>query len=175
LFEKKQGFIFAAIFSATIIALPHMLKMMGYFPANESPYYLWAVFAPLFIAYMILPVTYIIVDSQLGDVCDDHEYKTRERGEGVVFSIRTFSMKATMGLGAMIGGYGLDIIKFPQDAVPGELGPEIVNGLLFMSGPLYLIFTALGGACMAFYGLSRARHETILEELEKRRAEESGA
>jgi Na+/melibiose symporter-like transporter len=168
--DKKRSFIIASLVSASIIASPHLLRMYGVFPGSESLLFLPLLFGPLFLGYMILPVMNIVVDSQLVDICDDHEYKTGVRAEGVVFSIRTFAMKSTIGLGAMIGGFGLDLIGFPQDAVVGELAPRVVNGLLFMSGPLYLMIVTLGIAFMLLYRLNAKRHQDMLDVLEKRRA-----
>jgi Na+/melibiose symporter-like transporter len=169
--DKKKTFIVASLISASLIALPHLLMLFGIFPNHESTiFFLVVLFGPLFLGYMILPVMGIVVDSQLVDICDDHEYRTGVRAEGVVFSIRTFAMKSTIGLGGLIGGFGLDIIGFPEDAVASELEPEVINGLLIMSGPLYLVVTAIGVAFMLLYRLNSKRHAEILAVLDERRA-----
>jgi len=168
--DKKPSFMVTALFSATVIAAPHVFKMYGMFPGSDSTLYLWAIFAPMFIGYMILPVMNIVVNSQLVDICDLQEYNTGTRDEGVIFAIRTFSMKATMGLGSLIGGFGLKYIQFPDEAVADELEAGVVNGLLFMSGPLYFIFMALGVAFMLMYRINAKRHAEILAVLEERRA-----
>jgi Na+/melibiose symporter-like transporter len=168
-FDKKNAFIFAALISGFLVALPHMLRMVGMFPSNESPYILWALYTPLFLGYMVLPVMYIVVDSQLVDICDDHELRTGEREEGVVFSFRTFSMKTTRGLGAALGAFGLGIINFPKDVRTEPVTPEMVQGLLFMNGPLYFILMVAGAGCMAFYHLNAKRHKEILATLKERR------
>ena len=162
--------LLGALFAAAVITSPHVFKMYGVFPGNDSALYLWAIFAPLFIGYMTLPVMNIVVESQLVDICDLQEYNTGTRDEGVVFAVRTFAMRSTMGLGSLIGGFGLEYIDFPDNAVAGELEPEVVNGLLFMSGPLYFIFMALGVAAMLLYRLDSKRHAEILAVLEERRA-----
>jgi len=172
--DKKPSFMAAALFAATVIAAPHVFKMYGMFPGSDSVLYLWAIFAPMFIGYMTLPVMNIVVNSQLVDICDLQEYKTGTRDEAVIFAVRTFSMKATMGLGAMLGGFGLDYIEFPDNAVAHELEAGVVNGLLFMSGPVYFIFMALGVACMLMYRIDSKRHAQILAVLEERRAAKEG-
>ena len=172
-FDKKNAFILAALISGFLVALPHMLRMVGMFPSNESPYILWALYTPLFLGYMILPVMYIVVDSQLVDICDDHEVRTGEREEGVVFSVRTLSMKTTRGLGAALGAFGLGIINFPKDVRVEPVTPETVDGLLFMNGPLYFILMAAGAGCMALYHLNAKRHKEILAALEKRKEEQT--
>jgi Na+/melibiose symporter-like transporter len=168
--DKKYSFMTTAMFAATVITAPHIFKMFGVFPANESALYLWAIFAPLFVGYMTLPVMNIVVESQLVDICDLQEYRTGTRDEGVITAVRTFSMRSTMGLGSLIGGFGLEFIDFPENAVAGELEPGVVNGLLFMSGPLYFICMALGVAVMMLYRIDSKSHAEILAVLEERRA-----
>jgi len=70
----------------------------------------------------------------------------------------------------LIGGFGLKYIEFPDNAVAGELEPGVVNGLLFMSGPMYFVFMALGAACMFMYRIDSKRHAEILAVLVERRA-----
>jgi Na+/melibiose symporter-like transporter len=168
--DKKFSFMVTAMFAATIITAPHVFMMAGVFPASDSALYLWAIFAPLFIGYMTLPVMNIVVESQLVDICDLQEYNTGTRDEAVIFAIRTFAMKSTIGLGTLIGGFGLAFIDFPENAVAGELESGVVNGLLFMSGPLYFVFMALGVAFMWMYRIDKKRHTEILAVLEERRS-----
>jgi Na+/melibiose symporter-like transporter len=111
----------------------------------------------------------VVADSQLTDICDDHELRTGVRAEGVIFSVRTFAMKATAGLGGFIGGVGLEIIGFPQDADARELAPEVVDGLLFISGPFYFLIFAVGALFMWMYRLNEQRHAEILSQLAERR------
>ena len=151
------------------MGLPHFLRMIDFFPGNDSPWLLAALFGPLFLSYLVAPLLPIVIDSQLVDIADDHEYRTGHRSEGVVFSIRTFAMKATSGIGGLIGGFGLDLIDFPENAVVGEVAPATLNGLLFMSGPLYWIIVAASIGFMAMYQLTEGRHKEILAELRVRR------
>ncbi|MHC4225156.1 MAG: MFS transporter, partial [Planctomycetota bacterium] len=72
--DKKYSFMTTALFAATIITAPHVFMMFGVFPGSDSALYLWAIFAPLFIGYMTLPVMNIVVESQLVDICDLQEY-----------------------------------------------------------------------------------------------------
>ena len=170
LFDKKWTVIYSCITCAFLIGLPHFLRMIDFFPANDSPWLLVALFGPMFLAFLVLPLVPIVIDSQLVDITDDHEYRTGHRSEGVVFSVRTFAMKATSGIGGLIGGFGLDLVEFPKNAIVGEVAPGALNGLLFMSGPLYWIIVAAGMGFMAMYQLTEVRHREILEVLKQRRA-----
>jgi GPH family glycoside/pentoside/hexuronide:cation symporter len=143
--------------------------MCGVFPGSESFLFFPFLFGSVFAGNAIDPVMSVVADSQLTDICDDHELKTGVRAEGVVFSVRTFAMKATAGLGGLIGGIGLEIIGFPQDAGSSELAPEVVNGLLFISGPFYFSIFVVGALFMWMYRLNEKGHAEILTQLEERR------
>ena len=143
--------------------------VLGVFPGSESFLFLPFLFGSVFAGNAIEPVTNVVADSQLTDICDDHELKTGVRAEGVIFSVRTFSMKATAGFGGLIGGIALEIIGFPQDAGAKELAPEVIDGLLFISGPFYFLIFAVGALFMGMYRLNEKRHAEIQALLEERR------
>lgn len=168
--DKKRTVIWASVLGAALVGLPPALKMIGFFPPNDSAWMLPALLGSLFLGFLILPVSNIVFDSQLADVADEHEYRTGRRAEGMVFSIRTFGFKATGGLGGLIGGIGLEIIGFPENATQEMLTTEMLNGLFFMIGPLYWIFVAAGMGLMALYSINEQRHGAMIEELKGRRA-----
>lgn len=169
--EKKTILIMATIATAILVSLPHNLKMLDLFPSNDSTYFLFALFIPLLLAYMVLPVASIIIDSQLVDVADDHELRTGERSEGVIFSVRSFGIKATQGVGGFLAGFGLEFINFPENAVAGSLAQETLTGLLFLNGPLYLMIYLLAVLFMTLYALDKNTHAQILRQLEAKRQE----
>ena len=170
-FDKKRTVIYTCIVCGTLIGLPHTLKMIGLFPANESIWLLPSLFGCLLLGFLVLPVVPIVIDSQLADVADEHEYRTGRRAEGVVFSIRAFALKATAGVGGLIGGFGLDLIGFPENATKDMLTPEMLDGLFFMCGPLYWIIVGAGMLFMGLYSLDRKTHDAMMDELRARRAE----
>jgi|TARA_B110000259_G_scaffold188451_1_gene247605 GPH family glycoside/pentoside/hexuronide:cation symporter len=175
LLDKKRTLIYACLVTAFFMGLPFCLRLIDFFPGNDSPLLLVALFGPLFVSYLVAPLLPIVIDSQLADITDDHEHRTGHRSEGVVFSIRTFAMKATSGIGGLIGGFGLELIEFPEQAVPGEVAQEALNGLLFMSGPLYWIIVVASIGFMAMYQLSERRHGEIVAELKVRRARDASS
>ncbi|SVA11623.1 uncharacterized protein METZ01_LOCUS64477 [marine metagenome] len=171
--DKKHTAIYTVIFVATIIGLPHVLRMIGWFPDNDSIWLVPMLYGAIFLGYLLLPVIPIVVDSQLVDVTDEHEYHTGRRAEGVVFSIRTFGIKATSGLGGLLAGFGLEYIGFPENASVETLTPDVLNGLLFMTGPLYWILCFTGVIFMGLYDLNEKRHSEIMSVLEARRGQQS--
>ena len=93
--DKKRTVILSSLVGATLVGLPHALRMIDFFPANDSMWLLPGLFGSLFVGFLILPVSTIVFDSQLADVADEHEYRTGRRAEGMIFSVRTFAFKAT--------------------------------------------------------------------------------
>ncbi|MDE2921498.1 MAG: MFS transporter [Acidobacteriota bacterium] len=169
-FDKKPTVIFTSAVAAVLVAFPHVLRLAGLFPGNDSALLLPLVFGPLFVGYALVTVMAIVVDSQLVDIADDHELRTGSRAEGTIFSVREFAMKATEGFGGLIGGFGLELIQFPQNAEAEGVSAGTLTGLLVMSGPLCLVIYGVGILFMMLYRLNAGRHEEILTVLEARRA-----
>ena len=169
-FDKKTIFVAITSYSGVLASSPFFMKMFDLFPPNDSPLFLVAIFGPIFLAFLFFPVTMIIIDSQLCDICDEHELNSGSRSEGIVFATRSFANKATHGLGGLIAGFGLEHINFPENAEVGALPQEALHGLLIMNGPLYLGIYLLGAAIMLLYKIDRQRHKEIMSELEARRS-----
>ena len=170
-FEKKQIMISTTLVTALLVPLPHILMLVGFFPGINSPFYLLAIFGPLFLAYAVYPISYIVVDSQLADIADQHELQTGNRSEGVIFSIRSFAKKTTQGVGGFLAGFGLELIRFPDNAEEVGVPPEAIDGLLFMNGPVYLVLYLVAIYFMTWYRIDRKTHAEILERLDARRSE----
>lgn len=174
-FQKKQIVIFTTLIMATIVSAPYTFKLVGCFPPNDSPYILFAVFGPLLLGYILFPVSYIVIDSQLADIADEHELNSGKRREGVIFAVRSFGKKATQGVGGLIAGFGLEFIDFPDNAAEVGIEPETIDGLLILNGPVYLAIYVIGILFMTMYRIDKARHAEILKELEARRKSTSSA
>ena len=169
--DKKYTVIVTSLICSLLVGLPYCLRLLGWLPDNDSIWLLVVIFGIWIPAYFFLPIVPTVIDSQLGDIADEHELKTGNRSEGIIFSIRTFGMKTTRGIGGWIGTAGLEYIDFPLNASVETLDPEVINGLLWMTGPLY-IFIVYAGLGFAFlYRIDRKRHAEILKELEVRRAQ----
>lgn len=168
--DKKLTVVWTIAASCLLVGLPYTLKLLGLFPDNGSGASLPLYFAIHVLGYIALPIVPIVINSQMVDVADEHELRTGNRAEGLIFSVRLFAVKASNGLGAVLAGVALEVIDFPQNARAAALEPGVVDGLMFMMGPLYylIVFGGLGFALL--YTIDRRRHEAILGQLEARRA-----
>lgn len=167
--DKKHTVIYTIAITTFLIGLPYCLKLLGWFPANGTTALLFAFFSIWLFAFITLPVVPIVIDSQLVDVADEHELLTGNRAEGLIFSIRTFSLKMTQGIGGFIASFGLEWIDFPEQATPETVTPQMIDGLLFMMGPLYYIIVYAGLGFAFLYRIDKQRHAEILAALRARR------
>ena len=171
LLDKKWTVISTSIFCAFMVGLPHTLQLFGLFPANDSAWMLPTLIGMMTLGLCFILVVPVVIDSQLSDVADEHELKTGRRSEGMVYAFRTFSIKATSSLGNLIGGFGLEIIGFPDNATTETITQETLNGLFFMMGPLYWMICFTGMLFMGMYQLNKTKHAEIIKELKERKAD----
>lgn len=170
-YDKKGSAVRIYAISICFGATPIVLRLLGWFPDNESPY-LW----PMMIAHSTLDVTLIVMfgivqSSMLADVVEHSEQSTGRREEGLFFASRTFGAKATSGLGTLFAGIALDLIQFPRNGVPGEVDPEIIFNLGLIYGPTLAIFYILALISISFYKITRKGHDVRVKELGERKTQ----
>ena len=171
-FGKKDCMALGTIFPGALVAAPFIFAHLGFFPSNDSVYLNYAIFVPLAVGYSLFGLGYITMDSALVDIADSHELRTGHRSEGIIFSVKSFASKSTQSIGALIGGFGLEFINFPEKAVPGQLSAEASNGLLILNGHLYLAFyVAAALIILLLYSITRDSQEKTLQKLEEMRSQ----
>ena len=115
--------------------------------------------------------------SMLADTADEHEWLFGVRREGLFFSGLTLAYKAASGLGGLIAGIALDVIRFPTDLAAQGPGVTIPHGVLerlvLISGPLPAIVVAIAPLFLLGYHLTRTKHAQIVAELDQRHAREA--
>ncbi len=119
-----------------------------------------------------MPPRSIAYPSMMADAADEHEHLFGRRREGLYFSGLGFAAKAATGLGVLVAGVCLDLIRFPKD-VAGKVGlvlPEDVQVRLVMIwGPAAAAVCVVSMIVFAGYGITRKRHDEIAEALRARR------
>jgi Na+/melibiose symporter-like transporter len=167
-FDKKPTIICALIFLCLFSSAPVMLRIMGLFPQNGSP----ILFPSLFGLYVLWTsagmILLISVMSTLADIADEHELTTGRRQEGIFYAARSFFAKASSGLGHLLAGIAIDLIKFPAGAEPGSIDPDIVYRLGLVDGPIAIIPGLIAISFYLQYSLTRERHTQIQDELKQR-------
>ena len=174
-FDKKPAVMGLAIFSVCFGPLPVFLRLLGWFPENDSP-----LLMPIIMAHGIVVVTAIVVititiASMIADTIDEIELRTGRRREGMAMSAIAFTSKATSGIGGFVAGVALDIIAFPRGVDPGAVPADKIFLLGLAVGPGLMIFYIFMLFFFARYRITRDAHEETLAELERRRLAASPA
>jgi len=116
---------------------------------------------------------YIIMDSMLSDTIDQHELDTGRREEGLYFSASSFAQKASFGLGSLIAGIGLDVIKFPKGAAPDAVPVEILTQFAIFAGPVSMLLLMTSIFIIRAYPIDSAEHARISAGIKNMHAQES--
>ena len=121
-----------------------------------------------FVAGIGVGLASIAYPSMMADAADEHEHLFGRRREGLYFSGLGFAGKAASGLGVLVAGVALDLIRFPKDVV-GKVGvvlPEDVQvRLVAIWGPGAAVICALSLVLLTGYRITRKRHDEIAEAL----------
>jgi|TARA_B100002003_G_C14140221_1_gene548304 Na+/melibiose symporter-like transporter len=163
--DKKWCLIIPAVVATINANVLIVLRLFELLPENGH----WSIL-PLLIAAScvggsVVPIIYITINSMFADISDELELATGERQEGIVYSARAFAGKAAAALGTVMGGFALDFIAFPKNAMPGTVDANVIFNLGLFQGPVTSIFTLGGLALYLRYTLNRVRHEEIVTQL----------
>ena len=169
LLDKKLAVLIPAaiaIINANVLVVLRLLDV-PWLAANGSPWMLPLVMGSTFIGALIAPVIFSSLSSMFGDIADEHALETGERREGVIYSARSFVVKATGAVGVIIGGALLEYIAFPRGAAAGTVAPDTIWTLGLIQGPATSVFTLMALFLYAGYRLDRTRHAQIIAELDR--------
>jgi Na+/melibiose symporter-like transporter len=114
---------------------------------------------------------YIIMDSMLSDTIDQHELDTGRREEGLFFSASSFAQKASFGLGALVAGIGLDVIRFPKGAAVGDVPMETLTNFAIFAGPLMMIVLISSALIIRPYPIDQNEHARITQAIRDMKVE----
>jgi GPH family glycoside/pentoside/hexuronide:cation symporter len=170
--EKKtvaaMGFTLVAV---GWIVLPG-LRGLGLFAPIGAAALPWLCLSTLIFG-LASGLIFIVFPSMMADAAEEHEHLHGSRREGLFFSGLGFAGKAAGGMGMMIGGFALDLLRFPREVgrqVNAVVDPQVLSHLVLAWGWIPAALVGLGALVFAPYAITRARHEQITAELRVRRA-----
>jgi Na+/melibiose symporter-like transporter len=169
-FDKRQTIVAAALGTVAFGLLPVSLRLLGWFPDNDHPALLWLLVGNAALPIFFSATLNISVMSGLADIADEHELATGRRQEGIFYSARTLFGKATSSIGHLLAGIGLDVIAFPEAAVPGSVPEDVLFRLGVFYGPIAAIPGLISAWCYGRYRIDRASHQRTAAALAERRA-----
>ena len=164
-FEKKPAamLLIPAGFAAT--TAPVVLRLLGAFPANDSPMIFGVIFMTNMVGVGLGIVANILFSSMIADVVEDSELKTGRRQEGLFFAAIAFINKAVSGLGIFFSGMIVAAIHFPTGVKPGAVPAEIVRNLGLVYVPIQAVLYGTATLLLIGYGISRSSHMDTLRKL----------
>jgi GPH family glycoside/pentoside/hexuronide:cation symporter len=163
--EKRNVLIMGILGLGGAFALPPTARLLGVLQAGPPPVGLLA--SGVFLGGALMATAAIAFASMMADAADEHEYLFGARREGLFFAGWTFASKAASGLGSLLAGLALQIIRFPASASAGQITlPESVKtmlGIIYGPGAGCL---ALGAALVcALYRLDVKAHRRLMIKL----------
>ncbi len=168
--EKKDivmlGFV---LLIGNWVVLQTLLLTGAYAPVGDAA--LLPIQINAFVAGIGVGLVSVAYPSMMGDAADEHEHLFGRRREGLYFSGLGFAGKAATGLGVMVAGIALDLIRFPEDVgrvVGAELPADVQFRLVLIWGPVAALISLIAMAIFATYSITRARHGEITRALRAR-------
>ena len=152
-----------------LLGVPKILGLVTFEGAPALPF-VAALVAVAGVGAGFCAITY---PSMMADAADEHEHLFGRRREGLYFAGLGFAFKAATGLGVLLSGFALDVIRFSKDAgrQVGLVLPEALQDrILFAWGPLGALMILASMTIVLAYGISRRRHAEVAAALRSRRA-----
>jgi GPH family glycoside/pentoside/hexuronide:cation symporter len=111
----------------------------------------------------------------MADAADEHELLFGTRREALYFASLLLAVKSAVGLGGLLAGMALDIIRFPRDiaSITGPLPPDVVNTLGLIQGPVAAGIGVIAALLLLGYKIDRAALTRIQTALAERPAASS--
>ncbi|MEE8556987.1 MAG: MFS transporter, partial [Myxococcota bacterium] len=169
--DKKPTFLIGVGVFTTLVFLPPLLKIAGLWPPIEQFGLYFGLLAGMgFVAAFGAAGALVTAGSMMADITDEQELVTGVRQEGILFGALAFAGKSASGIGHQVAGFGIDLIGFPTNAVPGEVPLDIIRNLGILYGPGLLVLGLISFVFLARYRLDHKRVAEIQEELGRPRA-----
>jgi GPH family glycoside/pentoside/hexuronide:cation symporter len=163
--DKKRGAIVSSLIVLVLAPSPIVLRLCGWFVSNASP----ALMPILLILTLVLGTMTVVsgalTTSMLADTVEENEIRTSQRTEGLYFAAAFFVQKCVSGLGIFLAGLVLAWIKFPENARPGMVAPQVLRNLALTYVPLIVVMLGTAIFCITFYQIGRAAHNANLKLL----------
>ena len=164
-FDKRATIVSTALTLSIFPAIPVILRLLGWFPANGSMELMWSIAAFGALGAASGSILNISVMSALADIADENAARYGVRQEGVLYSARTFFAKLDASLGHGVAAVALALIAFPDKAVPGEVAADTIWWLGMIDSPLAIIPGVIAAVLYAQYRIGKSDYEETRRQL----------
>jgi GPH family glycoside/pentoside/hexuronide:cation symporter len=154
-FEKRNvALIGLALVSCTQL-LPVTLRLNGLLPDGNPTYLVLAGF--VFMGGAAGCCAFVPWGSMMADAADEHELLFGTRRKALYFASLLLAVKSAVGIGGLLAGLALDIIRFPRDvaSITGQLPADVVNTLGLIQGPVAAGIGVIAALLLLGYKIDR--------------------
>lgn len=163
--KRSATFLGAALVAVTWPLLL-ALRLADWLPHGEGLLPVLVVASVVIYYGMILGMT--MVGAMIADVTDEHELRTGQRQEGLLFSAYTFASKASSGLGLLVAGAALRLSGVPKGASGTLDDPNAALRLVFIQVSIIALLALATAASVRGFRLDRNAHQQVRQALEER-------
>ena len=130
----------------------------------------WALFLAAAIAFLGLQGCWLMVDSMVGDICDDDELQSGRRREGMFSAVKGFALKLAQALTSLIGAGLLALSGYDPDlANASGISPDIAIRMKALVIGFQSVGLIIAIAIIVLYPITRSRANATRKTLEARR------
>lgn len=164
-FDKRATIVTTALLLSIFPAMPVTLRLLGFFPENDSPWLFWCLAGFGALGALSGSILNISVMSALADIADENALRYGVRQEGMLYSARTFFAKLDTSLGTGIAAVVLKLLEFPKNAEPGQVDAEIIHWMGIVESPLAIFPGIIAAVLYAQYRIDKSGYEETRRKL----------
>ena len=162
---KKKAAVFFWLTAALLAPLPYILRVMGWFPENDSTALFPTILTIITIDLRLFISAGITVTSMFADVVEDSEKTTGRRSEGTFFASRKFLEKSVSELGIFMTSTVLVMVGISETATPVSLDQAKLARWAFVYAPTLIFLYTFAISVVFRYRIDRETHERNLSRL----------
>jgi glycoside/pentoside/hexuronide:cation symporter, GPH family len=164
--EKHKVATRVWIFGSLLLPLPLALRLIGFFPSNESDWLLPILMLHGYLDVTVMIMAGILIGSMVADIVEDSQKTTGRRSEGLFFAGQSFAGKVVNGFGVFATGIILSAINFPTNAEPGAVPQATLNQLAMIFIVIFVLFYSSAVYILSHYKITRSGHTQNLQAVE---------
>ncbi|GAA3732304.1 GPH family glycoside/pentoside/hexuronide:cation symporter [Sphingorhabdus rigui] len=162
---KKNAAILLALLSLSFNTALYASWLLDLVPGGPSDPSVAFMFSFLIFSNSTAIGMMMLTSSMMADVVEASQEETGRRSEGLFFAGYFFMQKCAVGIGTFAAGMILSFADFPQNAVPGNVGPAVLDGLALYYMGVVAVLGIIGVLILRHFPISRESHNERLRAL----------
>lgn len=163
--EKRSGAFVLGCLGIILSLLPYVLRLLGLFPANDSPILIPLLYTILTLGNSCGVGALMLGQSMMAEVVEASQVKTGKRSEGIFYAGYFFTQKCATGLGLFLMGSVISLSGFPDAAKPGNVAQPVLDTMVGYYLALMLVLGLISTFTIRLYPIRRSDHIERLRQL----------